>query len=53
MAPDKGSAELDLRAMPSTNAALSTEYAYMLGLVDRLSSPLLEPFVDGAVRNLS
>ena len=24
------------------------DYAYVLGLVDRLSSPLLEPFVDGA-----
>jgi len=48
--PNTGSAESDLHAVPAPNAATSMEYAYMLGLVDRLSSPLLEPFVDGAVR---
>ena len=47
-ASNQGSASSDLRDMPSPDAALSPEYAYMLGLVDRLSSPLLEPFVDGA-----
>jgi len=46
--PNTGSAESDLHAVPSPNVATSMEYAYMLGLVDRLSAPLLEPFVDGA-----
>ena len=50
--PDKGSAVSLLRATPSAEAATSPEYAYVLGLVDRFSSPLLEPFVDGALADM-
>ena len=41
--PDKGSTVSLLRLSPSSKAASSVEYAYVLGPVDRFSSPLLEP----------